>query len=75
LYRISKGYIKEENYHANKGPKFSRFTINFTSNSEFKLLHNTSLIPQYDENAYSSVQQIIDEKDFEKQYDLVGILT
>jgi len=48
LYRISRGQIREENYHTNKGPKYSRYTINFTQNSEFKLLHDTSLIPHFD---------------------------
>ena len=36
LYRISKGQIREENYRTNKGPKYSKYNINFTQNSEFK---------------------------------------
>jgi len=48
LYRISRGHIKEENYRTNKGPKYSKYTINFTQNSEFKQLHDNSLIPHFD---------------------------
>ena len=59
LYRISKGQIREENYRTNKGPKYSKYNINFTQNSEFKLLHDNTLIPQFDENHYNSVQQVL----------------
>lgn len=41
----------------------------------FTPLHDNSLIPHFDENAYYSVQQVLTEKDFDKQYDMVGILT
>jgi hypothetical protein len=75
LYRISKGQIREENYRTNKGPKHSKYNINFTQNSEFKLLHDSSMIPQFDESQYFSVKQVLSEKDSERQYDLVGILT
>lgn len=75
LYRISKGQIREENYRTNKGPKYSKYNINFTQNSEFKLLHDSSMIPQFDESQYYSVKQVLSEKDSERQYDLVGILT
>jgi hypothetical protein len=75
LYRISKGQIREENYRTNKGPKYSKYNINFTQSSEFKLLHDNAMIPQFDESQYYSVKQVLSEKDSERQYDLVGILT
>jgi hypothetical protein len=73
IYRMSRGQIREENYKVNRGEKFSKYNITFTRNSVFIPLKDIPSIP-YALDTSISFREIIEAPDFERQFDIVGIL-
>jgi len=57
----------------NRGDKFSKYNITFTKNSIFKPLKDLPSIP-YALDTNISFKNILESPDFERQFDIVGIL-